>query len=71
MTIWNVIIPIVTLIVGAVGGFFIGVYFVRKQLENMQTNPEMMKEMAKKMGVKMNNRQMQQAQNMMKNMKWK
>lgn len=64
---WSYIIPIVTLIVGAVGGFFAGVYYLRKQLENMQNNPEMLQEMAKKMGYNMNKQQLQKAQQMMKN----
>jgi len=68
---WNWIIPIVTLIVGLVGGFFIGVYYLRKQMEAMQSNPEMLQQMAKKMGYNLNKKQMQQMQNMMKNQKWK
>ncbi|MBP3966998.1 MULTISPECIES: YneF family protein [Paenibacillus] len=64
---WTVIISIITLIVGAVGGFFAGVYYLRKQLEKMQNDPEMLKKMAKQMGYNMNNQQMQKAQQMMKN----
>jgi uncharacterized protein YneF (UPF0154 family) len=61
----------VTLIVGLVGGFFIGVYYLRKQMEAMQANPEMLQQMAKKMGYNLNKKQMQQVQGMMKNQKWK
>ncbi|MBD2864207.1 MULTISPECIES: YneF family protein [Paenibacillus] len=68
---WNWVIPIVTLIVGLVGGFFIGVYYLRKQMEAMQSNPEMLQQMAKKMGYNLNKKQMQQMQHMMKNQKWK
>ncbi|MFE5322597.1 YneF family protein [Paenibacillus sp. NPDC056579] len=64
---WSYIIPIVTLLVGAVGGFFAGVYYLRKQLENMQSDPAMLQEMAKKMGYNMNKQQLQKAQQMMKN----
>ena len=64
---WTIIIAIVTFIVGAVGGFFIGVYYLRKQLEKMQSDPEMLQKMAKQMGYNMNNQQMQKAQQMMKN----
>lgn len=63
---WNYVIPIVTLIVGAVGGFFAGVYYLRRQLESMQNNPQMLQEMAKKMGYNMNKQQLQKAQQMMK-----
>jgi uncharacterized protein YneF (UPF0154 family) len=68
---WSWIIPIVTLIVGFVGGFFIGVFYLRKQMEAMQANPEMLQQMAKKMGYNLNKKQMQQVQGMMKNQKWK
>jgi len=68
---WNWVIPIITLIVGLVGGFFIGVYYLRKQMEAMQSNPEMLQQMAKKMGYNLNKKQMQQMQHMMKNQKWK
>lgn len=64
---WTAIISIITLIVGAVGGFFVGVYYLRKQLEKMQNDPEALKKMAKQMGYNLNNSQMQKAQQMMKN----
>lgn len=67
---YNYVIPVVTLIVGAVGGFFGGVFYLRKQLENMQNNPEMMQKMAKQMGYNLNKQQMAKAQNMMKNQKF-
>ncbi|MBO2945294.1 YneF family protein [Paenibacillus sp. F411] len=63
----NIVIPIITLIVGLVGGFFIGAYYLRKQLEKMQSNPEMLQKMAKQMGYNLNGKQMQRAQQMMKN----
>jgi uncharacterized protein YneF (UPF0154 family) len=68
---WNWIIPIVTLIAGGIGGFFIGVYYLRKQLENMQNNPEMLQQMAKQMGYNMNKQQMNKVQQMMKKQKLK
>ncbi|MCM3629496.1 YneF family protein [Paenibacillus glycanilyticus] len=69
MSAWNIIIPIVTLIVGAAGGFFIGVFYLRKQLEKMQNDPEMIQKMAKQMGYNLNKQQMNRAQQMMKNQK--
>jgi uncharacterized protein len=68
---WNWIIPIVTLLVGGIGGFFIGVYYLRKQLEKMQNNPEMLQQMAKQMGYNMNKQQMTKVQQMMKKQKLK
>jgi hypothetical protein len=68
---WDIIIPIVTLLIGALGGFFLGVYYLRKQLERMQNNPELLQEMARKMGYNLNKQQMQKMQQMMKKQKWK
>jgi len=65
----NIVVPIVTLIAGAVGGFFAGVFYLRKQLEKMQNDPEMIQKMAKQMGYNLNKQQMNKAQNMMKNQK--
>lgn len=64
---WNIVIPIVTLILGLVGGFFIGAFYLRKQLEKMQSDPEALQKMAKQMGYNLNSKQMQKAQQMMKN----
>lgn len=68
---WITITAIVALIIGAVGGFFAGVYYLRKQLEKMQSDPEMLQKMAKQMGYNMNKQQMQKAQQMMRNQKFK
>jgi uncharacterized protein YneF (UPF0154 family) len=68
---WQWIIPIVTLLAGGVGGFFVGVYYLRKQLEKMQNNPEMLQQMAKQMGYNMNKQQMTKVQQMMKKQKLK
>jgi uncharacterized protein YneF (UPF0154 family) len=68
---WAWIIPIVTLLVGGIGGFFVGVYYLRKQLEKMQNNPEMLQQMAKQMGYNMNKQQMGKVQQMMKKQKLK
>lgn len=67
----NYIIPIITLIVGAVGGFFGGVYYLRKQIEKMQSDPDMLQKMAKQMGYNMNKQQLNKAQQMLKNRKLK
>jgi uncharacterized protein YneF (UPF0154 family) len=67
----NIIIPILTLIAGGVGGFFVGVYYLRKQIEKMQNNPEMLQQMAKQMGYNMNKQQMNKVQQMMKKQKLK
>lgn len=68
---WDVIIPIVTLIIGLVGGFFIGVFYLKKQMEKMQNDPKMIQQMAQKMGYNVNKQQMGKMQKMMKNQKWK
>lgn len=68
---WSWIVPIITLIVGAAAGFAGGVYYLRRQLEKMQSDPEMLQKMAKQMGYNLNNQQMKKAQAMMKNRKIK
>lgn len=62
----NYVVPIITLIVGLVGGFFIGVFYLRQQLTKMQNDPQMLQKMAKQMGYNLNGQQMQRAQQMMK-----
>jgi uncharacterized protein YneF (UPF0154 family) len=64
---WSYLIPILTLIVGLVLGFIVGVYYLRNQMTKMQNNPEMLQKMAKQMGYNMNNQQLAKAQQMMKN----
>lgn len=64
---WDIIIPIVTLIVGGIIGFIIGVFYLRSQLTKMQNNPEMLAQMAKQMGYNMNKQQLSKAQQMLKN----
>ena len=66
---WDWLIPAITLLVGAAGGFFAGIYYLRKQLEKMQNDPKMIREMAKKMGYNVNQNQMNQVQKMMKKQK--
>ncbi|EOS54726.1 MULTISPECIES: YneF family protein [Paenibacillus] len=63
----DIVIPIITLIVGLVGGFVIGVFYLRRQLTKMQNDPQMLQKMAKQMGYNLNSKQMQRAQQMMKN----
>ncbi len=67
--VWDIVIPIITLIVGVVIGFVVGVFYLRNQLTRMQNDPEMLAKMAKQMGYNMNKQQLQKAQQMMKNQK--
>ncbi|AKG37391.1 YneF family protein [Paenibacillus durus] len=63
----TIALPIITLVVGLLGGFFIGVYYLRRQMTSMQNDPEMLQKVAKQMGYNLNSKQMQRAQQMMKN----
>lgn len=63
---WTVITAIVTLIIGVIIGFAGGVYYLRKQMMKMQSDPQMLQKMAKQMGYNLNSKQMQQTQQMMK-----
>ncbi|ANE45425.1 hypothetical protein SY83_02780 [Paenibacillus swuensis] len=64
---YNIVIPIVTLLVGGVVGFLVGVWYLRKQMEKMQNDPAMIQQMAKQMGYNLNKQQMNKMQGMMKN----
>ncbi len=63
---WSWIIPILTLVVGLIVGFIVGVFYLRAQMTKMQSNPELLQKMAKQMGYNMNSQQIKQAQQMMK-----
>ena len=71
---WSWIIPILTFIVGLVGGAFIGFQLFKKQMMNvmnnpsgiaemMRANPGMLEKMGKQMGA--SSAQLKQAQKMM------
>ncbi|OPA75557.1 hypothetical protein BVG16_19630 [Paenibacillus selenitireducens] len=62
----NIALPIITLVVGLILGFVIGVFYLRRQMTKMQNDPQMLAKMAKQMGYNMNSKQMQKAQQMMK-----
>jgi hypothetical protein len=66
MSAWDIIIPIVTLVVGLIGGFAGGVFYLRGQLTKMRNDPEMLQKVAKQMGYNLNKQQLQRAQQMMK-----
>ncbi|GGF99739.1 YneF family protein [Paenibacillus aceti] len=63
----DIVIPIITLIVGLIAGFAIGVFYLKNQFTKMQNDPQMLQKMAKQMGYNLNSKQMQRAQQMMKN----
>lgn len=68
---WEIITGVVVLIVGIIAGFASGVYYLRKQMMKMQSDPQMLQKMAKQMGYNLNSKQMQQAQKMMKDKSFK
>lgn len=47
----DIVIPIITLIVGLVGGFVIGVFYLRRQLTKMQNDPQMLQKNGEANGV--------------------
>lgn len=67
---WDIIIPIITLIVGLVAGFFGGVYYLKKQMTNMQFDEKQMAQIARSMGMNVNQKQLRQMSQRMKNMKF-
>ncbi|MFM1655274.1 YneF family protein [Brevibacillus sp. B_LB10_24] len=66
---WNWIIPIVTLIIGLVGGFFGGTYYLKQQISKMQMDEKQIQAMARSMGVNLNQKQLKQMSRNMKNAK--
>ncbi|WP_126429399.1 YneF family protein [Brevibacillus marinus] len=63
------IIPILTLVVGLIAGFFGGAYYLRRQLSNMQMDEKQIQAMARSMGMNLNQKQLKQMTRSMKNMK--
>jgi len=63
----DIAIPIITFIVGAVGGFAGGVFYLKKQMTNMSMDNKQMQQMAKQMGVNLNQKQLNQMNRMMQN----
>jgi hypothetical protein len=66
-----VVTAVIAVAVGLVAGFFIGVYWVRKQLEQMQSDPKKLQEMARQMGISLNQQQLNKARKMLKNSKFR
>lgn len=67
---WDVIIPIITLLVGLAGGFYIGVIYLKRQISKMQMDEKQLAQMAKSMGMNLNQKQLKQMSQRMKNMKF-
>lgn len=65
---YNFVIPIITLIIGIVLGFYLGIQTLKKQMTNMSMNDDQLRSMAKKMGYNINPKQLQQIKNMQKKM---
>ncbi len=66
---WDIIIPIITLIAGLIAGFFGGAYYLKKQMTNMQFDEKQMAQIARSMGMNVNQKQLRQMSQRMKNMK--
>ena len=64
----DIIIPVITFIVGAVAGFAVGVYYLKKQFSNMAMDQNQIKQMAKQMGMNLNQKQLNQMSRTMNNM---
>ncbi|WP_439644858.1 YneF family protein [Aneurinibacillus tyrosinisolvens] len=66
---WNYIIPILTLVVGLVGGFSIGVWYLKRQMTNMQMDEKQLQQIARSMGMNLNQKQLNQMTRRMQNTK--
>ena len=67
----NWLITIIALVVGAIAGFFIGVFYLRKQMMNMSMDNKQIQQMAKQMGMNVNQKQLNQMSKTMKTMQQK
>ncbi len=65
---YNFVIPVITLIIGIIIGFYLGIQTLKKQMTNMSMDDNQLREMAKKMGYNVNQKQLQQIKNMQKKM---
>ncbi|MFT9848711.1 YneF family protein [Aneurinibacillus sp. REN35] len=66
---WEYIIPVLTLIVGLVGGFAIGVWYLKNQMSNMQMDEKQLQQIARSMGMNLNQKQLNQMTRRMQNTK--
>ncbi|GEN33886.1 MULTISPECIES: YneF family protein [Aneurinibacillus] len=66
---WEYIIPILTLIIGLVGGFAIGVWYLKNQMTNMQMDEKQLQQIARSMGMNLNQKQLNQMTRRMQNVK--
>lgn len=66
---YNWVIPIITLLLGLVGGFYGATYYLKKQMANMQMDEKQLQAMARSMGMNLNQKQLKQMSRAMKNMK--
>lgn len=65
---YNIVIPILTLIIGIVIGIYLGVQTLKKQMTSMSLDDDQLRTMAKKMGYNLNQKQLNQIKNMQKKM---
>ncbi len=60
------VVGAVCLIIGLVGGFMLGIWFLRRSMANMEWDDKDIAQMAKRMGMNLNPRQMQVIKQQMK-----
>ncbi len=63
----DIVIPTLTLIVGIIIGFIVGVHYLKRKMTNMTMDENQMKQMAKQMGMNLNQKQINQMNRMMRN----
>ncbi|KIV56293.1 hypothetical protein AM501_27095 [Aneurinibacillus migulanus] len=66
---WTYITPILTLILGLVGGFAIGVWYLKNQMSNMQMDEKQLQQIARSMGMNLNQKQLNQMSRRMQSAK--
>lgn len=63
----DIIIPIITFIIGLIIGALIGIYYLRKKMQGLSMDDKQMQQLARQMGVNLNKKQLNQVNRMMKN----
>lgn len=71
MTAWDIIIPILTLLLGLVGGFYGGTWYFKREAGNMQMDEKQLQQLGRSMGVNLNQKQLNQMTRKMGNVNLK
>lgn len=58
--VWDITIPIITFLVGLIGGFYGATWYFKREMNNMQMDEKQLQQLARSMGVNLNQKQLNQ-----------